>query len=297
MAARDPLAPSTGVRTVGALCEHQPVVDITSGFARIQRQALDSAVPVADTLRLCIALGGQLGSPELIERAKCELNGYDYINGHHKVTGQVLPRGVLDDEIYDTVGSLAMQHPLHEIAKLAAEHRGDDAVHMLPPGEGHLRQLIDYGARKSNPYFSVISVYVSVNGAVLDAIVDQVRTKLVEMVAVFDAESSARGASLESAAERAVSVVAPGATIHFVNAPGGTAVSGSDRAIVTANSAGGELVAATAGGDVSSLTTTAPDHPARFWETAWWTVGKVIVGAISLMLVAATAWFAYLAVQ
>ncbi|HCX86325.1 MAG TPA: hypothetical protein DHV14_14570 [Micrococcales bacterium] len=291
------------------------MVDITSGFARIQRQALDSAVPVADTLRLCIALGGQLGSPELIEWAKCELNGYaellevpqyrrvhapvfiDYINGHHKVTGQVLPRGVLDDEIYDTVGSLAMQHPLHEIAKLAAEHRGDDAVHMLPPGEGHLRQLIDYGARKSNPYFSVISVYVSVNGAVLDAIVDQVRTKLVEMVAVFDAESSARGASLESAAERAVSVVAPGATIHFVNAPGGTAVSGSDRAIVTANSAGGELVAATAGGDVSSLTTTAPDHPARFWETAWWTVGKVIVGAISLMLVAATAWFAYLAVQ
>lgn len=42
----------------------------------IERDALDSNVPVADTLRKVVALGGKVGSTELREWASRELRGY-----------------------------------------------------------------------------------------------------------------------------------------------------------------------------------------------------------------------------
>jgi hypothetical protein len=45
-------------------------------LTEIERGALDDNVPLATTLRKCVALGGQAGSIELRRWASRELNGY-----------------------------------------------------------------------------------------------------------------------------------------------------------------------------------------------------------------------------
>src|SRR3546814_9342286 len=45
-------------------------------LSQIEDGALDSSTPLADTLRKCVALGGQAGSAELRDWARRELDGY-----------------------------------------------------------------------------------------------------------------------------------------------------------------------------------------------------------------------------
>lgn len=95
----------------------------------IQQQALDPEIPLADTLRKLVALGGQAGSTELREWASRELRGYagsgidlpDYrkpgavmmlnaMKGNYQITGQqisprYLPEAVrefIDEEVGPT---------------------------------------------------------------------------------------------------------------------------------------------------------------------------------------------------
>jgi hypothetical protein len=66
-------------------------------IGEIERGALDSSVSLADTLRKCVALGGQTRSTELRDWASRELNGYkpqDELPEWRKVTAPLQIDGI-----------------------------------------------------------------------------------------------------------------------------------------------------------------------------------------------------------
>lgn len=100
----------------------------TDLLGRIEEGALDPRRPLADTLRLCVALGGRAGSPDLRDWARKELDGYgadddlpdyrvvtvpiliDGSNFHAIITGQQLaPSDVPDFAREEISGELGLR--------------------------------------------------------------------------------------------------------------------------------------------------------------------------------------------
>jgi hypothetical protein len=72
------------------------VAKATDLLERIEQGALDSGTPLADSLRLCVALGGRAGSAELRDWARKELDGYganDDLPDYRVVTVPILIDG------------------------------------------------------------------------------------------------------------------------------------------------------------------------------------------------------------
>jgi len=295
------------------------VTDIGDLFERIQQQALDSSVPLADTLRLCVAVGGRLGAPELIQWATAELNGYrpedelpeyrkvhapllmNYQHGPTWATGQAVTANLVDEPFRSRMYDVPLREPLHALEATARVQGGDGSVTMTEATGGALQAMIQRNANAS--FFGVSAVYWSIPRTTFGSVVDQVRTKLVEMVAVFDVAVAKPGTDATAAARSAIHVVVePGGTMNVNSAPDGTVVGGSDHAVVTSNSAGRDVTATTSGRDATTSTTetsttSEPPRKPKFWETSWWTIGRVVVGAIALLAALAAAYFTFLTVD
>lgn len=229
-------------------------------FRRIQDQALDSSIPLADTLRLCIVVGARSSAPELTAWARAELNGYggeaelpeyrvitapllmNYVRGYTQVTGQRVTSSAVPASFRGEMDLVRLRDPLNTLEKLASSEGGDGSLNMSDGAGGGLIQLVQ--SQVSDGFTGITAVYWSVARSTVGSVVDQVRTKLVEMVAAFDATISTPGANTTAAVRNAVSVVAePGSTIHVTNVPDGTVLQGAGRAVVTANTAGVDLAA------------------------------------------------------
>ncbi len=292
-------------------------------FRRIQDQALDSSVPLADTLRLCIAAGARLGAPELTAWARAELNGYsgeaelpeyrvinapllmNYVSGYTQVTGQRVTSSSVPDWFRDKMEIVRLRDPLNTLEKLAASEGGEGSLSMTDSVGGGLIAMVQ--SQVSDGFTGVTAVYWSVAKSTVGSVVDQVRTKLVEMVAAFDATISTPGADTTAAVRNAVSVVAePGSTIHVTNVPDGTVLQGTGGAVVTANTAGGDLAANASGRDTTEAPATVAGHHAsvqadeperspRFWESGWWNLGRALGGAAALVIAGLGVWVAVLA--
>ena len=169
---------------------------------RIEEAALSSNTPLADALRLCVALGGKAGSLELREWAARELRGYntqhdlpeyrrvaapiciDGVRGNPVVggaiiTGQRISPRELPDVVTEHIDEeVEIRLPISEIDELS--RRREPVKLSLPMGADVVR-LMNHEAH--DPLANIQNVYWSVAPSTLASIVDQVRTSLVELIA------------------------------------------------------------------------------------------------------------------
>jgi len=168
----------------------------------IERDALDSSVPLADTLRKLIALGGQTGSTELRDWASRELRGYvgsgvelpEYrkppaiiqINAttfNARITGQQISPRQLPDPVNKHIGEeIPLGQSVGEIEALFEQARADGgSVRLTMPNAQDVVTLMNHEV--GDPYQHITEIYWSLSQPAIQGVLDQIRTTLVELIA------------------------------------------------------------------------------------------------------------------
>jgi hypothetical protein len=210
-------------------------------LARIEQAALDEAVPVKVALRHCLSLGGRAGSAALRDWASKELQGYgpdDELPAYRIIPAMLkidgaLPGGwikgqpfsplMLPDVVKEVLGTdeqVRLRQGIAEIEKLATDAHGQQERVRVPlPDSGLIAQWL---SQKAAPGQHVIDVYWHVPESALYGAVDQVRSRLValvaELVAAMPDDHEVPSGEL---ADQVVGVVihgAPRSTYHVNNA-------------------------------------------------------------------------------
>lgn len=239
---------------------------------------LQNERPVASTLRKIILFGGQVGSAELRDWAGQELRGYgrdDELPAYRVVPAPIqmdgaIPGGIVrgqrvgvselpDFAQADIDEHVELRQGVGEIEQLIL--RGDEhhIVKLSLPGARELARYMQYEAGGG---VHIDSLYWSVSTVAIAGVVDQVRTRLAQLLAELRAVSPSNG-SLPSPAQtdRAFNIVMNGR-----------------NASLTLNSI-------LAGDDSSNQITIAPaDHeqPHGFWTTSR-RVGAAAVGLATIV--------------
>ncbi|MFR9777309.1 hypothetical protein ACL02O_14785 [Micromonospora sp. MS34] len=165
----------------------------------IERGALDSGVSLADTLRKCVALGGQTRSAELRDWASRELNGYgpdDELPAWRTVAAQILMDGmnaryrVKRQQIsaFD-LPDFAREHVKEEVPlrggvgelEAALRHADGGLVCLGIPGGSTMVKYIN--RKMNNPFQAVERIYWGVSEASILGVLDRTRTALTALVA------------------------------------------------------------------------------------------------------------------
>jgi len=213
-------------------------------LAQVESRALDSSTSLADTLRKCIALGGQAGSADLRDWARKELDGYkgddelppyrvltaplkiDGTTDNTRVIGQQLSTFDIPDFAREAVTSgIPMMMGIAELERLS---RSRSETRLQPP---MMQDLVSYMNTQQYAVGHITTMYWAVSSTAILGAVDAVRTNLVALVA----EMRAAGESSETiptadVAQHAVQVVIHGArrspiTVNNAQAANGASVS------------------------------------------------------------------------
>ncbi len=170
-------------------------------LTQIERDALDDTVPLAATLRKCIALGAQARNADLRDWASQELDGYrdggvpeyriihvplliDGLTFTHAVRGQQISATDLPDFAQDVITEeLRLAHGVGDLHALTRTARGTGqaSVKMSPPGTAELVKLWNY-ERRSSGQGTIMFLYWDVSVARIDGVLEQIRTTLVRLV-------------------------------------------------------------------------------------------------------------------
>lgn len=216
-------------------------------MARIQRELLDER-PLDSILRKLILVGGDAGSSELQEWAAAELRGYksDELPDYRTVFAPLQIDGVIPGGSvrHQTIGSLELPDfardsiservPLKmgvsEIQSMVKHHGEGKVVKLSPPGAADLVAYMN-GTQRRNGH--IVDLYWSVSIVALEGVLDQIRTRLAELIAQLRSRTP-NGQQLPSGAQadNAVNLVihgrghrvnisqaASGGTIHQVPEP------------------------------------------------------------------------------
>ncbi|MFJ6531494.1 hypothetical protein [Microbacterium sp. NPDC091662] len=184
-------------------------------LGQIERDLL-AEKPLDSLLRKLVLLGGSAGSAELREWASSELRGYDNdeelpryrtITAPLQIDGAV-PGGIirnqsispmdLPDFARDDVTELVrLQMGIREIRSMIDRHQSDQVVKLLPPGSSSLVGYMNRSARRNG---QISDLYWSVSIVALDGVLDQVRTRLAELIAEMRA-ATPHGQTLPTGAQ------------------------------------------------------------------------------------------------
>lgn len=252
-------------------------------LAEIERGGLDDSVPLAATLRKCIALGAQTRNAELRDWASHELDGYrndneipeyriihvplliDPVTVTHQIRGQQISSIDLPDVAHGHISEeLKLAHGVGDLQALVrnAERVGKSAVKMGPDGSADLIKLMNYEMQGSGQ--TIMALYWDVSVARIVGVLDHIRTTLIRLVGEMRATMSddASMPSSEQAAQ-AVSVVLHGGKRHQVT-----------------------ITAAQADRGAMASVEPAIDHKDSWWtkNATIWTVIGVLVAAIGVYL-------------
>ena len=185
----------------------------TNLLAEVQRDALDPAAGLSDTLRKVVALGGVVGSKELREWASLELRGYvgsptelptyrkvpatlevNGFNGSMQVKGfRISPRDLpsfAQTHVGEEVPLNSSVREIEEMARHADAKEGH--VALSPPMAQDLARVMN---RSPTPIRIITELYWAVSAAALTGVIDQIRTSLVELVAEMRANTPTRPSS------------------------------------------------------------------------------------------------------
>lgn len=239
-------------------------------IGQIERDLL-AEKPLDTLLRKLVLLGGNTGSPELRAWASMELRGYtkdDALPNYRTVNAPLQIDGAIPGGIvrHQTIGAmdipdfareeinevLPLRMGVNEIHNMVNQHRDDRIVKLQPPGAPDLVSYMN-GTREMNGHIE--SLYWSVSTIVLEGVLDQIRTRLAELIAELRS-GTPQGQVLPSPAQAANAV-------NFV-------INGRGNRVSIAQAAHGSTV------------TAVPDEaPRRFWTRAR-IVGAAIVGLFTI---------------
>jgi AbiTii len=166
---------------------------------QIEQGALDSKVPLADTLRKCVALGGQTKSAELRDWASRELNGYgrddelpewrtvpaqilmDFTNARFHVKGRQISVWDLPEFARDNVKEeVSFRGGVGELEAVIRQ-ADEGTVRIGLPGGSDLVAYMNL--MNDTPYQSIERIYYAIGTASVHGILDRVRTLLTALVA------------------------------------------------------------------------------------------------------------------
>jgi hypothetical protein len=272
----------------------------TDLLAEIEAGALDSGSDLPDLLRKCVSLGGATGSARLREWASLELKGYGptdelppyrltssllYLDGSTmtaQIRGQQVPLTMIPEVARQSIqGDIHLPQPISELVALvdSARRNGEDAIRLAPPLVQELLALMNHQLAKADGPTHIGSVYFPPSQVIervywmvglshFTAIVDTVRTTLVELVAEMRA-GSPPGASLPTheVAEQAVDIAIKG-----------------NRNRITVNQVVPHAAGAASTGGVAAVDNAEPETRSKRWM--WWVVGiATVIGAIAAIVV------------
>lgn len=163
---------------------------------RLERDILDDSRPLAPILRQVVALGGQTHSETLRKWALRELQGYtgteiplpeyrrvvaplvmDGLTGGYQFQRIPVSSFDLPDFAREDLGDeVRLQNGVGEIEALRA--RSDGAVQLCPPMAADLAVFMSQGSQRQ-----IVQLYWLVDVAALEGVLDQVRTRLIQLVA------------------------------------------------------------------------------------------------------------------
>ena len=239
-------------------------------FTEIERDLL-AEKPVATLLRKLLLLGGQTGSRELREWASKELRGYesqdelpvyrrvpapiqmDGVSRYAQVWAQRIGVSELPDFARDEVGEwVELSQGVGEIEALARHSSEKDrSIKLSLPGA---RELARFMQSEAGGGIHIDALYWRVSKVALEGVVDQIRTRLTELMAELRALTPAtQDLPNASQAEAAYNIV----------------VRGLNARVVVNSIHGGH-------GSTNSIGTTPPAVP----ESKFWTRGRRIGAAL-----------------
>ena len=239
-------------------------------MAHIERELL-AEKPLDSVLRKLILLGGNAGSAELRDWAAAELRGYerdDELPTYRKVHAPlqidgVVPGGIikhqtistmdLPDFVEDDLGEVVpLTMGVREIQSMVAQHQQDGLIQLTPPGAA---LVVRYMKGASNLNGQITSLYWTVSTVALEGVLDQIRTRLAELIAEL------RATTLEGQA-----LPTPAQAANAVN----LVINGRGNRVNIAQAANG-----------STVTAAAEDEKPRFWTRAR-LVGAAVVGLATI---------------
>lgn len=248
-----------------------------SPLAVIQRDLLDGTAPLTRMLQKCVLLANSIGSTDLRDWARLELDGYSGVadvpdcrklhadlclsaqSGPNTINRQTIDPASLPAKVRELgVGNdVVIRHGIAEIEHMAAQ---TEPINLsIPASETLARILTD---NQTNPFVVVTGVFWSVMPVTLHGIVEAVRTRLAdlvgEMIRVLPSEDITPPKELADQA------------VHFVNS--------GERATIVVNTS-------MASGHSTSTATASPPTPAA--EESWWK--RLRKKGIVLTLIAAAA--------
>lgn len=243
-------------------------------MAEIERGALDTSIPLADTLRKCVILGGKSGSEKLRDWASRELQGYrdeelppyrkvpapikiDGINPGAQITGQQIPPHALPDPADKHIREeVELRFGVGELEAML-DRDATKSINLQPAGASKIVTLMNH--ENPDPYQTVTALYWSVSPTAIRGVLDQIRTSLTMLVAEIRAAGpGGDDIPSRSAADQAVSVVVTG-----------------KRSRVSVNTA-----QASGGSTAESSTTPPAEDKKPFWT--WKTIGAAVVGLATI---------------
>ncbi|MFK4113785.1 hypothetical protein ACI2K6_04085 [Microbacterium sp. NPDC006705] len=239
-------------------------------MAQIERDLLDEK-PLDTLLRKLILLGGNAGSPELRNWASLELRGYGRdveLPPYRTVSAPLQVDGAVSGGIvrHETIGAMDIpdfardeineQVPLRmgvsEIHSMVNQHRNDRIVKLQPPGAPDLVTYMN-GTREMNGH--ITALYWSVSTIALAGVLDQIRTRLAELIA-----------ELRSATPQGQNLPTPTQAANAVN----FVINGRGNRVSIAQAADG-----------STITAAPEEAKPRFWTRAR-LVGAAAVGLATI---------------
>ncbi len=235
-------------------------------MSQIERDLL-AEKPLDTLLRKLILLGGNAGSPELRSWASMELRGYqksDELPSYRRVTAPLQIDGAIPGGIihHQTIGSmdipdfardeinevLPLRMGVREIHSMVDQHRKDHLVKLQPHGAADLVTYMN-GTQQMNG--RITDLYWSVSTIALEGVLDQVRTRLAELIA-----------ELRSGTPHDQALPTPAQAANAVN----LVINGKGNRVSIAQATGG-----------SSATTSHEEAHSGFWTKAR-IVGAGVVG-------------------
>ncbi len=190
--------------------------DQTDLLATIERDVLDSTVPLTDVLRSCLYLARRTQAAQLDEWASAELQGYrlDAVPDYRKVAAPILrtfdvPGRGLATQLFnpqtlpETVrqrlnGIVPLNQPIDELEGYITQYGPQNRLIEL---EVFTSDLLTRFWNENNPYGPrAVSMYWSISPAAIIGVVGQIRTALTEFVAALQREHGDRD-GLPSAAQ------------------------------------------------------------------------------------------------
>lgn len=178
----------------------------TSLLSQVQSAVLDEDASLAGALRKILVLAGKSDAQELRAWATKELQGYgpddslpsyrvvqaelliDGISGNYQITGErvssaslpEIARGHIDEEVKFRQG-------VAEIEAMIKQADSDDGrIKLSPQGAAELVNI--WNSELQTPYRMVSALYWAISSVTLRGIVDQIRTKLAQLVAEIRSE-------------------------------------------------------------------------------------------------------------